>query len=309
LRAPVLACLGDLTLDVVVRADDSIDAGTDVPAVIRFRPGGSAANAARSFAQLGGKAVFIGAIGEDEVGTRLVRAMRSAGVIVHAVRRRGHTARLVVVVGRDGERSFLTDRGVADGLTPRSLKKSWLTKVDALHVPAYSLLHAPLSDAAFLAIERARTGSGLISVDLASQRPLLSLGRGAVRGLFERAAPDILFANQGEAAVVAGRVATERLLELAPIVVVKQGAIGCRVLWRSGERGERSHSTVATTRIAATDTTGAGDAFDAGFLKSLLTGGYRRGTTPVAADLRRAALAGHRSAAKLLTSPRRELSI
>jgi hypothetical protein len=42
---------------------------------------------------------------------------------------------------------------------------------------------------------------------------------------------------------------------------------------------------------------------------SLLTCGYRRGTTPVAADLRRAALAGHRSAAKLLTAPRKELSI
>ena len=304
-----MACLGDLTLDIVVRADDSVDAGTDVPAGIRFRAGGSAANAARSFASLGGRAVFIGALGDDDVGTRLIRAMRSAGVVVHAVRRRGHTARLVVVVGKDGERSFLTDRGVADGLTPRALKKGWLAKVDAFHVPAYSLLNAPLAEAAFLAVERARASGALISLDLASQRPLLALGRQAARDLVERAAPDILFANEQEATVVAGRVATERLLELAPIAVIKQGSVGCRLLWRSGDRGERSHSTVATTRIDATDTTGAGDAFDAGFLFSLLTGGYRRGAAPVAADLRRAALAGHRSAAKLLTTPRKELSV
>ncbi len=304
-----MACLGDLALDIVVRAGDSLDAGTDVPASIRFRAGGSAANAARSFALLGGRAVFVGAIGDDDVGTRLIRAMRSAGVVVHAVRRRGHTARLVVVVSGGGERSFLTDRGVADGLAPRSLKKGWLAKVGVLHVPAYSFLNPPLSDAAFVAVERARAGGALVSVDLASHRPLLALGRRAARDLLERAAPDILFANEREAEVVAGRVATERLLELAPIVVVKQGAVGCRVLWRSGERGERSQSSVATTRIDATDTTGAGDAFDAGFLFSLLAGGYRRGAAPAAADLRRAALAGHRSAAKLLMAPRKELSV
>ena len=46
-----MACLGDLTLDIVVRAGDAVDTGTDVPASIRFRAGGSAANTARSFAR------------------------------------------------------------------------------------------------------------------------------------------------------------------------------------------------------------------------------------------------------------------
>jgi sugar/nucleoside kinase (ribokinase family) len=305
-KRPTLACLGDLTLDIVVRADDTVDVGTDVAAVIRFRAGGSSANTARAFAALGGRAVFIGAVGDDDVGARLTRFMSTSGVVVHTVKRRGQSPRLAVIVGPDGERSFLTDRGVADSLPPRGLKKSWLAKIDALHLPAYSLLTAPMSEAAFAAIERAHAGSAVVSVDLASTRPLMARGRDAARDVVKKAAPDILFANEGEAAAVAGSRDARRLLDLAPLVVVKQGAEGCRLVWRAPD-GSVVQSSVATTRVGALDTTGAGDAFDAGFLYSLLSGGYRRGADLGPAQTRRAALAGHRSAARLLLSPRKEL--
>ena len=65
---------------------------------------------------------------------------------------------------------------------------------------------------------------------------------------------------------------------------------------------------VAAKPLVATDTTGAGDAFDAGFLYSLLVSGFDR-SAPSAALLRRAALAGHRSAARLLMRPRPELAL
>ena len=119
-----------------------------------------------------------------------------------------------------------------------------------------------------------------------------------------RASPDVLFGNEGEASVLVGDLDASRLASLAPVVVVKQGALGCLVLTASG----RSH--VATRRLAVTDSTGAGDAFDAGFLYSLLASGYRAGGLMASeAVLRRAALAGHRAAARLLTGPRRELFV
>jgi len=283
-----------------------VDVGTDVPAVIHFRAGGSAANAARSFAALGGRAVFVGALGDDDVGARLTRFMRASGVVMHAVKRRGQSPRLAVIVGPDGERSFLTDRGVADSFAPRALKKAWLAKIDALHLPAYSLLTAPMSETAFTAIERAHTGRAVVSVDLASTRPVLARGRGAAQDVVKKAAPDVLFANEAEAAAVAGSRDARRLLDLAPLVVVKQGAEGCRMAWRARD-GSIVQSSVATTRVSAADTTGAGDAFDAGFLYSLLSGGYRPGADLGPAQMRRAALAGHRAAARLLLSPRKEL--
>ena len=64
---------------------------------------------------------------------------------------------------------------------------------------------------------------------------------------------------------------------------------------------------VATTPIVATDTTGAGDAFDAGFLVGWLDG-RRRGLSPAAA-LRRGAVAGNRAALRQLSHPRSELSL
>ena len=306
-KQPRLVCLGDLTLDIVVRAAAAVEGGTDVPGVVQLRLGGSAANTCRAFAALGGKAVFVGAVGDDDLGGRLTDALRSAGVIVHAARMRGRSARLLALVATDGERSFVTDRGVADSLAPAMVKPRWLSGLDALHVPAYSLLRPPLAEAAYSAAERAHAAGALVSVDLASRRPLLESGRRAARELVTRAAPDILFANEGEAAALVGRSDTTRLLELAPLVVIKLGPLGCRVLWRGEEDGDGGQSSVATKRIVATDTTGAGDAFDAGFLHALIVSGYRPGVAPSATVLRRAALAGHRAAARLLTAPRREL--
>jgi sugar/nucleoside kinase (ribokinase family) len=301
--------MGDLTLDIVVRSQAAVEAGTDVPATISFRVGGSAANSARAFARLGGTSMFIGAVGDDPLGARLTASLRADGVTVRAVAVRGASARLLALIDASGERSFVTDRGVADHLSPRAVRSSWLARVDALHLPAYSLLRAPLADSAFEAAGRMHERGALVSVDLASHRPLLVAGRRAATDLVRRAAPDVLFGNVREAAALVGggRAAAARLLDLAAIVVVKSGAQGSRVLWRTERTPAVAEIDVATRRLSATDTTGAGDAFDAGFLFSLISSGYAPGSNASAAILRRAALAGHRSAARLLTGARPEL--
>jgi sugar/nucleoside kinase (ribokinase family) len=301
-----LATIGDLTLDIVVRSPSAMAVGSDVAAQISFRTGGSAANTARSFARLGGAAVFIGAVGDDRLGGRLTASLRSDGIVVHAVRVRGSSPRLVVSIGPGGERSFLTDRGVANRLSARAIRDAWLSRADALHLPFYSLIDAPLSDASLSAASRVRDRGGVVSVDLASSAPLVAMGRRLVLGVLDRVAPDVLFANAAEVAAVfgSGPAADRRLLEASPLVVVKLGVDGCRVLSRDAVGGPIE---VATRRLAATDTTGAGDAFDAGFLFTLIAGGYVLGRRASAALLRRAALAGHRSAARLLTSARPEL--
>jgi fructokinase len=181
------------------------------------------------------------------------------------------------------------------------VKPRWIANADALHLPAYSLLTAPLADAAFAAAASVSARGGFVSVDLASRRPLAQAGRGRIRELLGRVDAEILFGNEAEMSAVSGAGRVAQMLDLAPVVVVKQGAAGCRVMWRGG------HSVVATKSIVATDTTGAGDAFDAGFLFSLIASGYRRGSAVDGAVLRRAALAAHRAASQLLKRPRTEL--
>lgn len=310
-KQPRLLCIGDLALDIVVRARSTagVEEGTDVPGSIRFRAGGSAANTCRAFAGLGGTAAFVGAVGGDLLARRLVAATRSAGVTVHTVTRSGSTARVLVLLGPNGQRSFVTDRGVADAVRPADLKAAWLQRIDALHLPAYSLLTPPLSEAAANAAEAAHASGALVSVDLASRRPLLTAGVSRARQRIASVNPDIIFGNQGEAAAIAGRQPLRRVVDLAPIVVIKEGVAGCRVLWRADSATEILEIEVATKPVATTDTTGAGDAFDAGYLHWLVANGHRPGGPRQAAALRRAALAGHRAAARLLTSPRPELVV
>lgn len=321
-RRPRLACLGDLALDIVIRPDSELAAGTDVAGGIELRAGGSAANVARAFAALGGEAMLLSAVGADGMGRRLVAALRAEGVRVQAPAVRGSTARLAVLLDRTGERSFVADRGAADGLSASRVRGAWLARADALHLPAYSLLAEPLASAARAAIGHARRAERLVSVDLASHRPLLAAGRKAARELIAEVAADVLLANTSEARALVGG-ASEKLLELAPLVVIKEGAAGCRVLWLA-TGGEVLQLAVATGRLETADTTGAGDAFDAGFLYSLIEQSLsveraqrRQLARPVdrtqalrrAQVLRRAAVAGHRSAAGWLRRPRPALAL
>ena len=128
-----------------------------MPGAVRLHQGGSAANTARWLARLGVRTTLICAVGRDGPGRALVAALRADGVDVRGARPAGaRTARIGMVVDADGERSFVADRGAADLLAPDDLRPAWFAGAGVLHLPAYSLLGAPLGDAARRAIELAR---------------------------------------------------------------------------------------------------------------------------------------------------------
>ena len=288
----LLITLGDLSLDIVIAPEAPIAKGSDIGGTIAFRVGGSAANVARVAASLGCDTVFVGAVGDDRLGKRLVAALGSEGVrpVIRFVRDIP-TARIAVLLGADGERSFVTVRGAADHLTPAAVKDIVLpigqpAFTIGLHLPMYSLMSEPLASAAIAAVGAVRPIGGLVSVDLGSAEPLRMFGQDRARGALESVAPDLLFANEDEADALGGR-----LEYLSPHVVIKQGSRGCLV----------DDEAVPTEPLAVEDTTGAGDAFDAGFLVALL------GDQP--RSLIEAARAGHAAAAAFLTASRPELSL
>jgi ribokinase len=303
---PRVLVLGDLVLDVVLAPERPIETGTDVPGSVGIRQGGSAATTARWLARLGVDAQLVCAVGRDGAGRSLVSQLQRDGVQVHAARIAGQrTGRIGVIVSPGGERSFVADRRAALELRPDHLRDAWFTRIDLIHVPAYSLMGEPLASATRAAVAQARATTGAqVSLDLSSIGPLIAQGRRAARELVGSIAPDILFATEPEAEAFLGRYAADGILAHAAIAVIKRGARGARVLARSpGE--EQLRFDVATPQVQAADTTGAGDAFSAGFIAGWLTARAAGRLVPDA--LHRATIAGHRAAARHLAMARPEL--
>jgi sugar/nucleoside kinase (ribokinase family) len=304
--APRAGVLGDLVLDIVLRPEGAMRRGTDVAGRIGFRQGGSAATTARWLARRGVETRLITAVGDDPVGRLLVDAIHQAGVDVRAVTITStRTGRLAVFVEPDGERSFVADRGAILRLRPAQLPASWLSGLDLLHLPVYSLLADPLATTALRAAGRVRAQGGRISVDLASAGFIERFGPETVLERVATAQPALIFATAQESAAALGRAAPERLLELAGLVVIKEGAGGVRLLSRRGPP-----VVLTPRREAVEDSTGAGDAFDAGFLAAWLRDQVRPSdggplwVRRSEATVRRWLRAGH-SAARLEVTGRR----
>jgi sugar/nucleoside kinase (ribokinase family) len=311
-RIPRVLVLGDLLLDVVLCPARPLERGSDVPGRVLFRQGGSAATTARWLARAGVKTQLVCAVGRDPIGRALVAALRADGVVLRAIRVAGRpTGRIGVLVAPEGERSFVADRGAADELHPDELREDWFRGLDLLHLPAYSLLGEPLGQAGRRAVQLARSQGAAVSLDLASIAPLLARGRRAAHSLVAEVGADLLFATLAETEAFLGRYSPDGLLAFAKVAVVKRGARGATILVRDGPapggRGEHLRFDVATSPLPVVDTTGAGDAFDGGFLAAWLTG-RSSGRLP-ATLLRRAAVAGHRTAARHLRGPRPELAL
>lgn len=255
----MLAALGDLVEDIVVRLDGpagaAIATASDTPAVIERRRGGSAANVAAVAARLVGQARFVGQVGDDAIGDSLLEQLADDGVDVDPVRRRGRTGSIVVLVDGDGERSFLTDPGASRQLADPD--ERWLDDVDVLHVPLYSLTGGPIAETAETLVRWAHWRSIGVSIDASSLAVIAEIGAAEAHGMIERLAPDVVFANADEAAALAIDAPLGRA-----ITYVKRGA-GAATVFVPG---------AAATDVAAeivdgpVDSTGAGDAFAAGVL-------------------------------------------
>lgn len=226
--------------------------------------GGSAGNTIACFASLGGKGAYVGKVGKDELGETFRHDLKSIGVdhLTLPVESGTHTGRSMILFTEDGERTMNTFLGAAVELSPADIDEATIAAAAVTYLEGY-LFDPPLAMEAFYKAAKIAHGAGRkVSLTL-SDSFCVGRHRAAFQQLVENHV-DILFANEDEIK----SLYEVHTFEEAMAVVKDKCEIAA--LTRS-EKGSVILNKGVVTEIKAestqvVDTTGAGDAYAAGFL-------------------------------------------
>ena len=247
--------------------------------VDRFRRGwgGDTANFVLAAARLGGACGYVTRVGQDAFGAAFIAMLEAHGVDAAQVKADAehHTGLYFVTYSEERKHRFdYVRRGsAASHLTGADIDPDYVADARVLHASGISqAISRSCADAVRVAMELAREAGTTVSYD-ANVRPALG-DRDTLRRNFEAAVAlaDIVFVSEEDAAYLYDGTPLEafldRILGQRPwLAVAKLGADGCLI---KSDAGEQCH--VPAWRVDAVDATGAGDAFSAGFVLSLLRG-------------------------------------
>ncbi|MDR2824778.1 MAG: adenosine kinase [Prevotellaceae bacterium] len=223
--------------------------------------GGSASNAINGIAKLGGRAGFLGKIGNDDVGRFFESDTVENGVSAHLLHSEVPSGRCHVMISPDGERTMATFLGAAANLQPADIQPEVFSDYDIFHIEGYLVQNHELIRKA---VATAAEMGLMVSIDLASFN--------VVEENFEflheivKKYVNIVFANEEEAFAFTHEQperAVDVIAQMVDIAIVKMGKDGSFV--KSGDQKWKIQPFAAN----AIDTTGAGDLYAAGFLFGL----------------------------------------
>ncbi|MDB5083817.1 MAG: carbohydrate kinase, partial [Bacilli bacterium] len=262
--------LGEMIIDFLPN-----ETGRSIRHVSGFKtaPGGAPANVAVAIARLGGQAAFIGKVGQDEFGALLADQLQTEGVNTAGLRftTEANTGLAFVQISDTGERSFLFYRNPSADmlLDVQDLKLDLLQSTVIFHYGSLTQIGERSKEATLAAIHSARAGQAILSYDV-NIRPALWPSIDAAREQIQSTIPycDILKVSEEEVELLTGQTD----IEAGSLQLLHQGPQ--LVLVTLGERGTYYRTPelsgyVKPYQVRVVDTTGAGDAFMAGFLRQL----------------------------------------
>jgi ribokinase len=227
-------------------------------------PGGSASNTIVGLSRLGIKTGLIGALGKDDYGKAIYRCLEREKVDLHGVVfKDGMTGRSICIIDKRGSRSVFTETGVNDFLSTDDIDFDWLVKADFLHFSSFGCVTSGQS------FETQKEVVNKTTMRISFHPSYSDIGRGMDRlvPIFRKA--EILFLSDKELAMLTD----EKDLKKGVKLLIQQGVKTLAVT--RGKRG--CFASDGTTVISmppqkakVVDTTGAGDAFAAGFLYGFL---------------------------------------
>ncbi len=285
---PHVTVVGDVGLDVVAKLAGAVVFGHDTRAAVAVAPGGAGGNTAAWLARHDVDVSLIARVGDDEAGRTAAAELTAAGVDCRfAIDPRLPTCCVVVLVAPDGDRTMLADRGANAAFSPRDVQLPVVSGRAHLHLSGYVLLDSGSRPAGLASLAAAKAAGWTTSVDPQAANHIPSVGAATFLSWVEGV--DLLLPNDSELGALGG---VEAVLDVARAVVVTHGRHGAS--WYSSS----ARVSAPAPHVHETDSTGAGDAFNAGLLASWLTG-----ADPLAA-LRQGVLAGTAAAAHVGARPR-----
>ena len=228
--------------------------------------GGSAANTLAGLAALGAKCAFVGQVADDQLGEVFAHDIRAGGITFGTPARAGNppTARCLIFVTPDGQRTMNTFLGASQFLPAEAMNAAEIASAKVLYLEGYLWDPEEPRNAMRRAIAAARDAGREVAFTL-SDPFVISRHGDDFRALIDAGEIDILFANEHELAALTMiddfEAGMEALALKVPTLVVTRGPAGAHAM-KAGE-----HAHVPAEPIArVVDTTGAGDLFAAGFL-------------------------------------------
>lgn len=279
-----VTAIGNAIVDVIAAADetviveqklrkgamsliDAVDAERlyRIMGPAREASGGSAANTVAGIAALGGRAAYIGKVADDQLGDVFTHDIRAIGVTYTTppLTEGLSTARCLIFVTPDASRTMQTFLGATTQLGPEDVNMEYITSAGVLYLEGY-LWDQPRAKLAMrTAAERARAAGVKVSLTL-SDAFCVDRFRAEFLDLLEHHV-DILFANESEILslyqVATFDQALQRVRHHCEIAALTRSEKGSVVL-----SGDEVHVIDAIPEVRVVDTTGAGDAYAAGFL-------------------------------------------
>ena len=236
----------------------------------REMAGGSAANTMAAFASLGGNGLFVGKVKQDRLGQSFAASMKEIGVRFDtaAAKNGPSTACCLIAVTPDGHRSMNTYLGASREIAPDDVREDDIAASAILYIEGY-LWDAPDAKAAInKAIAAAKRTGAKVAFTLSDP---FCVGRYRAEFLnLLKSNLDILFANEEEAKALFEVEDFDHVFQaMRPwpgIAALTRSEKGCVVV-----HGKEVH-VIDAAPAKVVDTTGAGDAFAAGFLYGLTHG-------------------------------------
>ena len=234
--------------------------------------GGSAANTLAGLAALGSRCAFIGQVADDQLGEVFAHDIQAGGISFATPARAGDppTARCLIFVTPDGQRTMNTYLGASQFLPAAALDEAAIANAEVLYLEGYLWDPAEPRAAMRRAIAAARGAGRKVAFTL-SDAFVIDRHGDDFRAMIAAGEIDILFANHIELAALTGFPdfldGIAALQAKVPLLVVTRGEAGA-VAASGGKLFEVPAEPVAKV----VDTTGAGDLFAAGFLHGHVAG-------------------------------------